>query len=101
MFFYYWEVCYVFLKDITTCLHVLTFTDRVALATTRDATVAFGAAYGALMAPSWCPHDALMVPVERRITQYLREKRLCIVGCDNFKSPRRVVLYHKVNSDPK
>ena len=42
----------------------------VALATVRDATVTFGAGYG-----------ALLVPVERRITQYLRQERLFVVRC--------------------
>ena len=36
--------------------------------TIRDATVAFGAGYGALL------------PVERRIVQYLRQQRLLLVG---------------------
>ena len=44
-------------------------THSVALATIRDATVAFGAEYG-----------ALMVPVERRIVQYLQQQRLFVVG---------------------
>ena len=50
-------------------------THSVALATIRDATVAFGAEYG-----------ALMVPVERRITQYLRQQRLFVVGGRNSVS---------------
>ena len=43
----------------------------VALATTRDAIVAFGEGYG-----------RLLVPVERRIAQYLRQERLFAVGGD-------------------
>ena len=39
------------------------------VATIRDATVAFGAEYG-----------ALLVPVERRIVQYLQQHRLFVVG---------------------
>ena len=44
-------------------------THGVELATIRDAAVAFGAGYG-----------ALLVPVERRIAQYLRQKRLFVFG---------------------
>ena len=44
-------------------------THSVALKNIRDVTVAFGAEYG-----------ALLVPVERRITHYLRQQRLYIVG---------------------
>ena len=44
-------------------------TQSVALATIRNATVTFGAGYG-----------ALSVPVERHITQYLRQQRLFVVG---------------------
>ena len=44
-------------------------THSVALAITRDATVAFGAGY-----------DALMVPIQRRMAQYLRQERLFVGG---------------------
>ena len=44
-------------------------THSVAMTTARDAIVAFGAGHG-----------ALSVPVERRITQYLRQERFYAVG---------------------
>ena len=50
-------------------------THSVALATIRDATVAFGAGYG-----------ALMVPVERRIVRYLRQQRLFFVSSSSYGS---------------
>ena len=50
-------------------------THSVALATIRDATVAFGAEYG-----------VLLVRVEQRITQYLRQQRLFVVGGHNGES---------------
>ena len=50
-------------------------THSVALAAIRDATAAFGEAYG-----------TLLVPVERRIAQYLRQQRLFVVGGSNGES---------------
>ena len=54
-------------------------THIIALTTTRDAIVTFGAGYG-----------ALSVPVERRIARYLRQERVYAVGgYDEFENPTR------------